>query len=75
MLRLEIAMKRLILVILKNKLQDLMTQDLVWLKERKGSRIQDREKKIELSTVIDYSEKAKEKDLGFILKNFHWDGG
>lgn len=75
MLRLEIAMKRLILVILKNKLQDLMTQDLVWLKERKGSRIQGREKKMELSTVIDYSEKAKEKDLSFILKNFHWDGG
>lgn len=35
-LRLEIAMKRLILIILKR--QDLMRQDLVWLKERKESR-------------------------------------
>lgn len=66
-LRLEIAMKRLILVILKIKLQDLMTQDLVWLKERKGSRIQEK-KKMELSTVIDDSEKAKGKRSGFHLK-------
>lgn len=41
-LRLEIAMKRLILIILKR--QDLMRQDLVWLKERKESRWQDRRK-------------------------------
>lgn len=36
-LRLEIAMKRLILIILKKKCQVLMRKDLEWLKDRKGS--------------------------------------
>lgn len=45
-----------------------MRQDLVWLKERKESRLQDREKKMELSTVIDETEKAKGKRSGFHLK-------
>lgn len=45
-----------------------MRRDLVWLKERKESRLQDTEKKMELSTVIDDAEKAKGKKSGFHLK-------
>lgn len=42
-----------------------MRQDLVWLKNRREARLQDRDKKIELSTVRDNAEKAKGKRPGF----------
>lgn len=74
-LRLEIAVKRLILIILKKKLQGLMRQDLVWLKERNESRLQDREKKWSCPQWQMMQKKLKWKDLGFILKNLYWDGG
>lgn len=67
-LRLEIAMKRLVLVILKKEITRFMRQDLAWLKERKESRLQDRKKKMELFTVTDDAEKAKGKRSGVHLK-------
>jgi len=45
-----------------------MRQDLVCLKQRKKSRLQIREKNMELSTVIEDVEKGKGKRSGFHLK-------
>lgn len=69
-------MEKLILIILREKLQEIMRQNLVWLKERKQSRSQERERKKELSTVMNEAEEAQGRRLGFILeKPLHWRSG